>query len=43
MIKRQWDGIAGNCQPEIKVFLGFVEGLNNKRRVIPTKSVRVPR
>lgn len=34
MIERHWDGIAGYCKPENKVALGFVEGLNNKIRVI---------
>jgi hypothetical protein len=34
MIDRHWDGIAAYCQPENKVSLGFVEGLNNKIRVI---------
>ena len=34
MIDRHWDGIAAYCQPEKKVSLGFVEGLNNKIRVI---------
>jgi transposase len=34
MIERHWDGIAAYCQPENKVPLGFVEGLNNKIRVI---------
>ena len=29
MIERHWDGIAAYCQPENKVALGFVEGLNN--------------
>ena len=33
-IERHWDGIAGYCRPENKVSLGFVEGLNNKIRVI---------
>ena len=28
------DGIAAFCKPENKVALGFVEGLNNKIRVI---------
>jgi transposase len=32
MIERHWDGIAAYCQPENKVALGFVEGLNNKIR-----------
>lgn len=34
MIDRHWDGIAAYCRPENKVALGFVEGLNNKIRVI---------
>ena len=34
MIGRHWDGIAAYCQPESKVALGFVEGLNNKIRVM---------
>ncbi len=34
MIDRHWDGIAAYCEPENKVSLGFVEGLNNKIRVI---------
>lgn len=34
MIERHWDGIAAFCRPENKISLGFVEGLNNKVRVI---------
>ena len=34
MIERHWDGIAAYSRPENKVSLGFVEGLNNKIRVI---------
>ena len=34
MIDRHWDGIAAYCLPENKVSLGFVEGLNNKIRVL---------
>jgi transposase len=34
MIERHWEGIAAYCKPENKVPLGFVEGLNNKIRVI---------
>ena len=34
MIDRHWGGIAAYCKPENKVSLGFVEGLNNKIRVI---------
>jgi len=38
MIDRHWDGIAAYCKPENKVSLGFVEGLNNKIRVIQRRS-----
>ena len=38
MIDRHWDGIAAYCEPENKVSLGFVEGLNNKIRVIQRRS-----
>lgn len=38
MIERNWDGIAAYCQPENKVSLGFVEGLNNKIRVIQRRA-----
>lgn len=34
MTNRHWDGIAAYCKPENKLSLGFVEGLNNKIRVI---------
>ncbi len=34
LIETHWDGIAAYSQPENKVALGFVEGLNNKIRVI---------
>jgi len=34
LIERHWEGIAAYCQPENKMALGFVEGLNNKIRVI---------
>jgi transposase len=34
MIEKHWDGIAAYCQPENKVALGFVEGLNNKIRIM---------
>ena len=34
LIERHWEGIAAYCQPDNKVALGFVEGLNNKIRVI---------
>jgi len=38
MINRHWDGIAAFCQLENKVSLGFVEGLNNKIRVIQRRA-----
>ena len=38
MIARHWEGIAAYCQPENKVALGFVEGLNNKIRVIQRRA-----
>jgi transposase len=39
LVERHWDGIASFCRPENKsVPLGFVEGMNNKLRVIQRKS-----
>ena len=38
MIERHWEGIAAYCQPENKVALGFVEGLNNKIRSIQQRA-----
>ena len=38
MIERHWDGIAAYCKPENKVSLGFVEGLNNKIRVLQRRA-----
>ena len=38
MIDRHWDGIAAYTNPENKVSLGFVEGLNNKIRVIQRRA-----
>ena len=38
MIESHWDGIAAYCRPKNKVALGFVEGLNNKIRVIQRRS-----
>jgi len=37
-IESHWDGIASYCQWEDKVSLGFVEGLNNKIRVIQRRA-----
>jgi transposase len=38
MIDRHWDGIAAYCHPDNKVSLGFVEGVNNKVRVIQRRA-----
>lgn len=38
MIDRHWGGIAASCHEENKVSLGFVEGLNNKVRVIQRRA-----
>ena len=38
MIVRHWDGIAAYCKLETKISLGFVEGLNNKIRVIQRRA-----
>jgi len=38
MIERHWDGIAAYINSEEKVSLGFVEGLNNKIRVIQRRA-----
>jgi transposase len=38
MILRHWSGIAAYCRPENRVSLGFVEGLNNKVRVIQRRA-----
>ena len=38
MIDRHWDGIVAYCRPENKVSLGFVEGPNNKIRVIQRRA-----
>ena len=38
MIERHWDDIAAYCHPENKVALGFVEGLNNKIRVLQRRA-----
>jgi len=38
MIERHWDGIAAYGKAKNKVSLGFVEGLNNKIRVIQRRA-----
>ena len=39
MIEDHWDGIEAYCHEENKVPLGFVEGINNKIRVIQRRAV----
>jgi len=41
LIERNWDGIAAHCLAENKVSLSFVEGLNNKIRVIQRRAYSV--
>jgi transposase len=38
MIDQHWDGIAADCEPRNKVPLGFVEGFNNKIRVLQRRA-----
>jgi transposase len=38
MIDRHWEGIAAYCQPRNKVPLGFVEGFNNRIRVLQRRA-----
>lgn len=38
MIDKHWRGIAAYCHPENKVALGYVEGLNNKIRVLQRRA-----
>jgi len=38
MINSHWDGIASYCNPENKVSLGLVEGINNKIRVLQRRA-----
>lgn len=38
LIERHWDGIAAYSNPANKVSLGFVEGLNNKIRVLQRRA-----
>jgi transposase len=38
MIERHWDGVAAYSKPQNKVSLGFVEGFNNKIRVIQRRA-----
>lgn len=38
LIDKHWDGIAAYCHADNKVALGFVEGLNNKIRVLQRRA-----
>ena len=38
LVERHWEGIVAFCKDENKVPLGFVEGLNNKIRVIQRRA-----
>jgi transposase len=38
MIEKHWDGIVAYCHTDNKVSLGFVEGLNNKIRVLQRRA-----
>jgi transposase len=38
MVEAHWDGIEAYCHEDNKVALGFVEGLNNKIRVIQRRA-----
>jgi transposase len=38
MIEKHWDGIVAYCHADNKVALGFVEGLNNKIRVLQRRA-----
>ena len=38
LIDRHWDGIAAYCNPDNKVSLGLVEGLNNKIKVLQRRA-----
>lgn len=38
LIESHWDGIASYCDPDNKVSLGFVEGVNNKIRVLQRRA-----
>ena len=38
MIERHWDGIVSYCNPNNKISLGLVEGINNKVRVIQRRA-----
>ena len=41
LVEAHWDGITAHCDPRNKVSLGFVEGFNNKIRVIQRRAYGV--
>ena len=41
MIERHWNGIAAYCRSEHRISLGFMEGMNNKIRVIQRRAYGV--
>jgi len=43
LIERHWDGIISYCHPDNKVSLGFMEGLNNKIRLIQRRAFGIKR
>jgi transposase len=38
LVERHWDGIISYCHPDHKISLGFMEGLNNKIRLIQRRA-----
>ena len=38
MIEKRWDGIVAYCAADNKVALEFVEGINNKIRVLQRRA-----
>jgi len=38
LVERHWDGLVSYCHPDHKVSLGFMEGMNNKIRVIQRRA-----
>ena len=38
MVDKHWDGIVSFCDPQNKVPLGFVEGMNNKIRSLQKRA-----
>jgi transposase len=38
LVQHHWDGIVSYCEPDNKVSLGFIEGLNNKIRTLQKRA-----